>query len=221
MSINKAFSNFPSIFKRNETQPEPTPEPEKKEETIFGMDIHLLPVNDNGCPIFLPIVIDEIIKNANVQGLFRICGSHRVVQEIGHAALDPVKFVPPPDCHIHEYTSFLKQWLRSLPEPILTTEVVNTYYRKDDPKSVSETLMLLDPLNRRCIALIFKALKAILSKSSVNMMTFQNLDICFNLSFLQTDSPYQYKDDFDFEFFYSTLIKKLNKDGTDFIFDII
>ncbi|KAH0786610.1 RhoGAP domain containing protein [Histomonas meleagridis] len=221
MNFQQAFANFPSFFKRNEPQEEQPPEPEKKEETIFGMDIHLIPVNDNGCPIFLPIVIDEIIKNAEVQGLFRICGNHRIVQELGHAALNPVNFVPPAECRIHEYTSFLKQWLRSLPEPILTNDVVNNYYNKEDPKSVSEMLLYLDPLNRRCVALIFKALRAILSKSSINMMTFQNLDICFNLSFLQTDSKFQYKDDFEFEPFYTVLVQKLNKEGNDFVFDCV
>lgn len=185
-------------------------------DTIFEKEIHLLPVNDNGLPIFLPIIIEQIISKSDFTGIFRICGNYSIVQEMGRLATDISKFVPPSNANVHDYASFLKQWLRSLPEPILSPSVVNQYFQNENKESVSETLLYMDPLNRKCIALIFSALKIILSKSEVNLMTFDNLSVCFLGSFLQQMDDKYYKQDFNFHFFYETSMEMINEKGTDF-----
>lgn len=186
------------------------------DNTIFEKEIHTLPVDDNGIPIFLPIIIDEIISKSSFTGIFRICGNYAIVQQMGKLALNNIAFIPPDNAGVYDFASFLKQWLMSLPEPILCPSVVNEFFKNGNKESVYETLLYMDPLNRKCVALIFRVIDSILSNSETNLMTFENLSVCFFGSFLQQMNNDLYKSDFDLHFFYETSMKIINEKGTDF-----
>ncbi|KAH0795585.1 RhoGAP domain containing protein [Histomonas meleagridis] len=201
------FSFLSSFFDKEEVKEN---ENTKEEPTAYGTDIHALPVNDNAIPVFLTLICNEIIKQANVVGLFRVCGDHMIVQELGKAALSYYFWVP--QCSVHDLTSMLKQWLRMLPTPILTPSVVNKCY-KNDKESCLEILRELDPLNRKCIATILATIQIVIDQSETNQMTFSNISICFVPSFLQNGKDIEVT--FDFQLFFDTCIEYMNADGND------
>ena len=201
------------MFSFSKKEPESVPQEPEKLPNIIGDDIHILPVDDKGIPIFLPIIVGKICDECTTVGIFRTCGNRKTLDKLGNAALNKIKFVIPEGTYLPDLTSFLKEWLRSLPEPILTPSIVNEYLN-EKPESVYEVLRWLDPLNRKCIAYIFHMIKVILDHQEENKMNFENLLICFAVSFTQSNEGL--KDEFEFQFFYENAIKKINNNGYDF-----
>lgn len=197
-------------FFRGSPAPSPTPE---EPLTIIGDDIHVLPVDDSGLPLFLPTVLSRICAGCSEVGIFRTCGNRRTIDELARAGLNPLKFVVPDSAFVPDLTSFLKDWLRSLPEPILTPRAVNDHL-SDSAESVWEVLRWLDPLNRKCIARIFAMLRTVLAHQEENKMNIENLAICFAVSFTQMNEGLSRE--LDFQFFFESAVQKLNAAGTDF-----
>lgn len=188
----------------------------KSTDTIYGKDIHILPKNEKGVPLFLPLVCEEIIKQANTKGIFRICGDHMIVQELGKAALSPNFWVP--KCSVHDLASFLKQWLRALPKPIINPDLINQLYGDGNENNILDILGVLDPLDRKCIAIIFATVQIVVDQAAINQMTFSNIEICFKPSFMQNGCGILSK--FNFKLFFDVCIRHMNPDGDDIQFFI-
>lgn len=202
-----------SLFSRSERKQQSDEPPA---DTIYGRDIHSLPQNDRGVPVFLPLVCDEIVRQANTRGIFRICGDHTIVQELGKAALSKDFWVP--RCSVHDLASFLKQWLRSLPRPILNPALINQLYCDGSENSILDILGVVDDVARKCIAIIFATVQIVVDQAAVNQMTFSNIEICFKPSFVQNGCGIMSR--FNFKLFFDTCIKYMNPNGDDFEFFI-
>lgn len=191
----------------------------KIEKKVFFMALDDLPLTpDKTVPSFIPVVRDFINKRSANEGIFRKCGNFNLIQELGVVFAAPSCAVPPSST-VFEVAGFLKQWLNSLPEPLITPSVVSAYLLPNttDPKSAVETLKHLNPLNRRTVAYIFSIMKAILNDSDKNKMHFGNVQSCFITSLTQNQkgryTPYP------FPLLYRVGTQLLNDAETDFILD--
>ncbi|OHS93926.1 hypothetical protein TRFO_39894 [Tritrichomonas foetus] len=189
----------------------------KDPKTIFKIPINNLQQNESGVPIFFDVTCREISKHFDSQGIFRKCGSEDVVNDLGHKAMKQ-DFQIPQNVNINDCTSFLKKWLRCLPESILTPSIVRVYYRNSESTTV--VLSKIDQINRKCIARIFYIMKEVSSRESVNFMSIQNLLICLMPSFLQSlisdNNNNDFGPNFSFSEFFETSLSIINEDGSDF-----
>lgn len=191
----------------------------KNENKVFYIALDELPLTaDRTVPSFIPVVRDFINKRSTNEGIFRRCGNHNLIQELGVVFAAPSCAVPPSST-VFEVSGFLKQWLNALPEPLITPSIVSIYLKPNstDPRSAVETLKHLKPLNRRTVAYIFSIMKAILNDCDKNKMHFANIQSCFITSLTQSQkgkyAPYP------FSLLYRVGSLLLNDSETDFILD--
>lgn len=191
----------------------------KNENKVFFMSLDDLPLTpDKTVPSFIPVVRDFINKRSSSEGIFRKCGNFNLIQELGVVFAAPSCAVPPSST-VFEVAGFLKQWLNSLPEPLITPSIVSAYLKptSNDPKQAVEILKHLNPLNRRTTAYIFSIMKAIINDSDKNKMHFANVQSCFITSLTQSQkgryTPYS------FSLLFRVGSQLLNDTETDFILD--
>jgi hypothetical protein len=182
--------------------------------TLLGIPIGDLHLNNDGVPTFLPVVCDFIVQERRSVGIFRLCGDHSFVQKLSVCLNSPSATIPS-TASVHDIASFLKLWLRSLPQPLLTPTVVNKYFVPGDPTSVDSVLRNLNPINRKSLALVFSTMQIVMDMSQINQMTFLNMVVCVNRSLFQNNK--NLTPDFKFTQFFARCIELMNADGTDFI----
>jgi hypothetical protein len=180
---------------------------------MFGVPLHSLRSVKNTAPPFIPLVSRALISNCTTPELFRRAGNNATIQNLG-VVLNLADPVIPPEATVHDLASFLKLWLRSLPDPLLTPFIVNSFYVTGHPNSAAEILIRLDPTTRLTTAHVFAILRAILNESEVNEMTMGTLAICFLSSLLQNGKGLV--PGFKFREFYEWAVEYLNDAGDDF-----
>ncbi|OHT12807.1 RhoGAP domain containing protein [Tritrichomonas foetus] len=187
---------------------------ERRDLQIFGLPIEVLPTNEYGVPFFLPVVINRLLEHVQEVGLFRRCGNHLTIERMGTEALD-VTFTIREGVTTHDVASFLKQWLRELPDPIVTPKIVNEYYVSETLESARAVLSHLLPVNRKSFAMICAILQLVADQSEVNLMTLSNLFVCILPSITQSNKDVTVK--FKFGTFFKFCIELMNPDGNDFV----
>ena len=145
---------------------------------------------------------------------FREVGNKIRIDRLGQQALDR-RFKIDDDITIIDLTSFLKQWLRDLPKPIIKPSVINKYYKDETIRSAKRVLRHLPEVNRKCIAMIFSTLILISDQSAINFMTLDNLMVCTLPSITQSLKGIKAK--FNFTTFFNHCIELMNVDGNDFL----
>lgn len=181
--------------------------------SVYGKELTDLNFNEEGVPAFLPVVIDFLCANTKHQGVFRKCGDITNITNLGILLSCP-QVALPPSSSINDAASFLKQWLRELPEPLLTPFIINAHFNNNEPSSVVQVLRKLQDPNRKTLAYIFRLIKEILDNSEANFMNFSNIQTCFLTALNQSNSGITIR--FNFKFFYTVAIELLNEKGTDF-----
>lgn len=183
---------------------------------VFSVNLnqlHLTP--DGSVPSFLPSVREYIINECHNEGIFRKCGNFSTIQQLGNEFAQNNCQIPS-SASVFEVADFLKQWLNSLPEPLITPNIAAQFLKNNtnDPKSAVETLRHLNSLNRRTAAYIFSIIKAVLKQSNINKMHFGNIQSCFVTSLTQSQRGYP---NYQFSLLYNVGSQLLNQDETDFI----
>ena len=163
----------------------------KKEDSelppIFGLPLDVA-VERSGCHdgIALPLIIRQCIlqiesSGLSHEGIYRISGVKSKVQQLRQ------KFDKRENVKLGEYdpytiASLLKQFLRELPDPILTAELGSTFEEasaiKDDSKRLKALKAACDKLplsNRTLLGWLFTHMNSILAKEKTNKMSIQNL----------------------------------------------
>lgn len=189
----------------------------KDPPSVFGKPLEELPLNSNGIPIFFDIVCSNILNNITHKGIFRKCGDQNQIDLIGQLAANS-DFELPPTADIDTLTSFLKKWLRELPESILMPPVIRKYFRSNDPNTGPIAIQNLPPINRKCLAVLFNIIKSVSDHSEVNSMPMNNLFVCVVPSIIQFSKTSDYGNNFTFQSIYASTISFLNDDGSDFDF---
>lgn len=182
---------------------------------VLQRDIKQLHVNNSGVPTFLPQCCSFIKRHSKTEGIFRVNGSKKM-EEILSSIFQYRDCCVPPCAQVHDITCFLKTWLRTLPVPLISPDLYNNTYKKNDRASILKLIENLPSANRQILAYILDVLKSVLNDSNSNKMSFSNLDTCFSTCLSQNNKDL--KIGFDFAFLYDTLVIYLNNEGSDFQF---
>ncbi|XP_058477674.1 rho GTPase-activating protein SYDE1 [Solea solea] len=160
---------------------------------VFGVELHHL-VEKEGSAAPVPLLIQKSVTEIELRGLkvvgvYRLCGSAAVKKELrdcfernsGAVCLSDDLY---PDINV--ITGILKDYLRELPSPLITTtlyQVVRDAMTPppvtSDPQRTVELLTCLPPPERATLRLLLDHLSLVASFSSFNRMTHQNLAVCF------------------------------------------
>lgn len=188
----------------------------KFHRTTLQVDLEYLPLNQNGVPQFLPLVIEFIKQNVNCEGLFRINGNKNLIKKINESLSQHIPSIPE-DSSPHDVASFLKVWVKDLPVPLINPQIITKFYNSASPTATVDVLQHLSNVSRKCVAMIFNLIREIINNSGVNKMAYENIEICFFYALTQV-----YKDfpkGFQFKTFFVESCGLLNEDGTDFEFN--
>jgi hypothetical protein len=181
--------------------------------SVYRCPLEQLPLNEDQVPAFLPECCEFICENARVVGLFRLCGQHLLLQELGGLFLFSHMAIPP-CAGVHDIAAFLKRWLRELPEPLISPDVFKAFFTPENPDCVRMILKNLPVAARKSLAYICKMIEIIVDLSSVNQMTFGNLSFCFFENITQNSRNLD--NGFPYVFFFKNAMLLLNENGTDF-----
>ena len=182
--------------------------------TILGRPLEDLPMTEARVPIFLPVICNYLTENRHQVGIFRKCGNFEVVKELGVLCND-ADFKIPPSALVDDASSFLKEWLRKLPTPLVTPTVFNKYYDSSSVQdSVVRILGHLPVTNRRCLAMILALIQFVIDLAPMNKMTVENVAVCFVPSLFQNWSDY--REMVSFDKFLEACIGVMNGEGDDF-----
>ncbi|XP_062858819.1 rho GTPase-activating protein SYDE1 [Trichomycterus rosablanca] len=166
--------------------------------SVFGVELRRLVEKEAGemkVPLIIQKCVSEIERRGlRVVGLYRLCGSAAVKKELRDAferdsAAVTLSEELYPDVNV--ITGILKDYLRELPSPLITTTLyevvleamcVRPACRKDDTNRSHSTVALLQCLpepERATLSLLLDHLSLVASFSEYNLMTCQNLAVCF------------------------------------------
>ena len=136
-----------------------------------------------------------------------------MVQKLGIVFNMPECAVPP-SATVHDVSSFLKQWLRQLPEPLIPPNLINDNYDPSNPNSVIPVLRQMPVTNRKCLASIFAVIYLVLQQKDTNQMGPSNIVTCFVRSLLQESKGL--RKFLPFTAFFDKCVEYLNDLGDDF-----
>lgn len=158
-----------------------------KESMVFGVDLVELmkrhPVEKHRrIPSFVSLCIDYIERNAlDTEGIFRLSGSATVMEKI-RAKVDLGLDVTIDDPHVA--SGLLKNFLRSMPNPLFTYELYNSWIdtvsTNDDEATASKMRALVAKLpqaHRDLLYVVVELLHRIIEHSDSNKMKSKNMSI--------------------------------------------
>lgn len=138
-------------------------------------------------------------RGLHEQGLYRVVGVNSKVTNLLKCALDPkkadkVSYEDPSVWETKTITSAIKNYLRSLPEPLMTFRLHEHFIKA--AKQESKTLRILDvhtyvyqlpKANLEMLELLVGHLKRVADKCEENKMTVANLGVCFGPSLMRPE----------------------------------
>ncbi|XP_055375522.1 rho GTPase-activating protein conundrum [Condylostylus longicornis] len=168
----------------------------KEEGNLFGVSLNALIRRDQQItgedstlvPLFLQGVLAELTKRgATEKGILRVAG-HKQKTEILYTELESIFYQKPEKVHkllseasCHDLSALLKRWLRELPQPLLTCELIQLFYQcnainlPDRYKALSLVCLLLPHENRNTLRSILKFLNYVIERQDANKMTKHNV----------------------------------------------
>lgn len=158
-----------------------------------GSATSMLTGGNGGVPIIVQKCVEEVERRGmDIVGLYRLCGSatkKRILREAFERNPRLVDLSPDSVPDINVITGLLKEYLRELPEPLLTKCLYQMLVDAlavclpDDPegnaKLMFSILECLPKGNRTTLFLLMDHLCLVTAQSDRNKMTPQNLAICF------------------------------------------
>ncbi|KAL8616741.1 hypothetical protein ACOMHN_017779 [Nucella lapillus] len=138
-------------------------------------------------------------RGLHEQGLYRMVGVNSKVTNLLKTVLDPkktekVSFDDPAQWETKTITSAIKNYLRSLPEPLMTFKLHDQFIKaaKQEAKTlrkldVHKYCYLLPEANFEMLELLIGHLKRVADRSDENKMTVANLGVCFGPSLMRPE----------------------------------
>ncbi|KAK8385068.1 hypothetical protein O3P69_012100 [Scylla paramamosain] len=164
-------------------------EPDEEELAVFGVPlseaVQRCPAHDG---IQLPAIVRECIdqieeRGLHCEGIYRLSGVKSKVQHLRHQ-YNTGEAVRLMDHEPHVIASLLKQYLRELPEPVLTVDMMPHFEDVamiPNPGERAEAMrQLIDRLptaNRLLLQYMFKHMGHIIAREADTKMTYQNVSI--------------------------------------------
>ncbi|XP_043647728.1 rho GTPase-activating protein conundrum [Drosophila teissieri] len=188
-----------TIFDRNKVsldKRKPFKRRRKEEGNLFGVSINALIRRDQQVtgtdsslvPLFLENLIGELLRRGSrEEGLLRI-GGHKQKTELLYNELESAFYHNPENvtnifctATVHELSSLLKRWLRELPQPLLTSELIQLFYQChtlpsiDKMNALSILCHLLPPENRNTLRSLLSFFNYIINLKDINKMNVHNV----------------------------------------------
>ncbi|XP_064482003.1 rho GTPase-activating protein Graf-like isoform X2 [Ornithodoros turicata] len=149
---------------------------------------------------FMKSCIDAIeARGLEDQGLYRIVGVSSKVTKLTQLAFDSKKaeslnLLDPDEWEVKTITSALKNYLRNLPEPLMTfrlhTSFITAAKQENKVQRVSTIEALVGQLpkeNYRMLSILIQHLQRVSQYASTNLMTVSNLGVCFGPTLLRPE----------------------------------
>ena len=166
--------------------------PSKRVKGVFGFSIMQTLIDDgNTIPLIVRKCVEEIeLRGLTQEGIYRISGNARK-KKILRTKFEENNFSEENedgdefDCHV--MSGVLKDYLRELPQPLISQELYLKIYEKslEENRSQSYDTVLLNVMkrvhysNRATLVYIMEHLLRVASKKDENKMDFKNLAVCF------------------------------------------
>ncbi|XP_044595516.1 rho GTPase-activating protein 20-like isoform X2 [Cotesia glomerata] len=159
---------------------------------IFGVNLSRL--DDNGLPKPVLVMLQQLFsKGPFTQGIFRKSANVRIVRELR----DQIESTGDTNCledaPIIAVASLLKDFLRSLPDPLLTFHLFPLWMASLESKNPVQTIKsIIDRLpkeNYTLLSHLVCVLHHIARRSKQNLMCASNLGVCCGPSLLWSSNP--------------------------------
>ncbi|XP_066594917.1 rho GTPase-activating protein 20-like isoform X2 [Prorops nasuta] len=160
--------------------------------SIFGVNLSRL--DENGLPKPVLAMLQQLFaKGPFTQGIFRRSANVRIVRELR----DQIESSGDPSCledaPIIAVAALLKDFLRSLPDPLLTSHLFPLWMDSlDSPNPVQTIKNILDRLpkaNYSLLSHLICVLHHVARRSKHNLMCASNLGVCCGPSLLWSPNP--------------------------------
>lgn len=138
-------------------------------------------------PVLLSRIINFLRENAlGEEGVFRKAGHVGRIRDLRTRCEETHGEVDFAGSRPHDVAALLKQFLRETPEPLLTSQYIETFYTTERLQDPAERLrarkllaMLLPPVHRACLKLLLDFLCEVAANDSKNKMGIANLSVVF------------------------------------------
>ncbi|XP_063973331.1 rho GTPase-activating protein 20-like [Diachasmimorpha longicaudata] len=159
---------------------------------IFGVNLSRL--EENGLPKPVLMMLQQLFaKGPFIQGIFRKSANVRIVRELRDQIESTGDSSCLEDAPIIAVASLLKDFLRSLPDPLLTSHLFPLWMAAlDTSNSVQTIKSILDRLpkaNYNLLSHLICVLHHIARRAKHNLMCASNLGVCCGPSLLWSPSP--------------------------------
>ncbi|XP_056595121.1 unconventional myosin-IXAb isoform X3 [Triplophysa dalaica] len=153
----------------------------------FGVELTRLTSDERTVPLVVEKLINYIeMHGLYTEGIYRKSGSTNKIKELKQGLDTDVNGVNLDDYNIHVIASVLKQWLRDLPNPLMTFELYEEFLRamglQDKREIVQSVYAIIDQLSRTHLStlerLLFHLVR-ILFQEETNRMSANALAIVF------------------------------------------
>uniref|UniRef100_A0A6P4E268 Rho GTPase-activating protein 6 n=1 Tax=Drosophila rhopaloa TaxID=1041015 RepID=A0A6P4E268_DRORH len=188
-----------TIFDRNQVsldKRKPFKRRRKEEGSLFGISLNALIRRDQQVtgtdstlvPLFLQNLLSELLqRGSREEGILRI-GGNKQKTEILYNEIESTFYQKPrklahlfSTATVHELSALLKRWLRELPQPLLTNELIQLFYQchtlpqVDQRSALSILCQLLPPENRNTLRSLLRFLNYIIDLKDINKMNLHNV----------------------------------------------
>ncbi|XP_031840965.1 uncharacterized protein LOC116430652 isoform X1 [Nomia melanderi] len=160
--------------------------------SLFGVNLSRL--DENGLPKPVLVMLQQLFaKGPFTQGIFRKSANVRIVRELR----DQIESTGDPSCledaPIIAVAALLKDFLRSLPDPLLTSHLFPLWMDSlDTPNPIQTIKNILDRLpkaNYTLLSHLICVLHHVARRSKHNLMCASNLGVCCGPSLLWSPNP--------------------------------
>ncbi|KAH8354928.1 hypothetical protein KR093_001695, partial [Drosophila rubida] len=189
-----------TVFDRNQVsldKRKPFKRRRKEEGSLFGVSLNALIRRDQQLsgkdstlvPQFLEGLLEELMKRGTrEEGILR---TELIYNELESSFYQkPEKFSQLlSGASVHELSALLKRWLRELPQPLLSSELIQLFYQchtlpsLDQMRALSNLCQMLPHENRNTLRSILRFLNAIIDLQDINKMNLHNVSTIFAPSF--------------------------------------
>ena len=181
--------------------------PSLRQNGVFGFNLaKTLCREENTIPVLVRKCVEEVEKRAlDMTGIYRISGNARIKKQLraefeeNSHAVD----VSREDVSCHVLAGILKDYLRELPNPLISQAMYQNIYsgasfkNKNQNNLLRELIQKLPYTNRATLIYLMDHLKRVSARSEVNKMTNQNLAVCFGP--VMMSSPLEAEEMLDFK----------------------
>ena len=164
--------------------------PSLRQNGVFGFNLaKTLTKEENTIPVIVRKCVEEIEKRGlDLVGIYRISGNARVKKQLRaqfeeNSLRVDVSNEEEVTCHV--LAGILKDYLRELPNPLISHEMYQNIYNGASFKNRNQTNLLRELMqklpytNRATLIYIMDHLKRVSANCDANKMTNQNLAVCF------------------------------------------